>query len=106
MVANTEKDRGERMMYESYNFSLRLCEMALKMKLRILPLRDDEKLSLFKKNFVDNGKVDNLHYETLMGLYQFNKSSKREKIRMMHDKNLDKMRIKNLGLAVQNILRD
>ena len=104
LLIKLEQERKEKAMLKAYEDSLKLCEKALKKKIRKLPQTDKERIEQFKKYFIDTGLVDTSHYITLRELYDY-KESKEKRKELEKDKYLDNIHIKSLELAVKDLAR-
>ncbi len=105
-IVDLENERIERDLRKAYEKTVNLCEKALRSEIEKIPSADNEKFSLFKKHFIDTGKVSKGHLETLKNLYEFNHMDP-EKRRKSKDKDKEKylgmVYIKSLELAIEDI---
>lgn len=104
ILLNLEEKEREKNMLSAYKESMSLCEKALKSRFKTLPANDYQKIILFKKEFVDKGRIGKIHYATLSDLYAYLKNKKARK-ELEKEKYLDKTYIKSLELAIEDIVR-
>lgn len=104
-VVRLERDRSEKMMHDAYNFCMRQCETALGEHMGVLPMSDSDKMDEFKRHRVDSGRMDPVHYATFKALHDFNHADRKAKMMLMGDRALDRARVKNLSLAMQDMTR-
>ncbi|MBI5148792.1 nucleotidyltransferase domain-containing protein [Candidatus Pacearchaeota archaeon] len=104
ILLKLEKQEREKNMLLAYQESISLCEKALQSKYKKIPETDAEKIRLFKKEFVDTGKIGKTHYFTLAELYAYHRNKKARK-ELEKEKYLDKTYIKSLELAISEVIR-
>ena len=104
ILLNLEQKEREKSMTLAYRDSIKLCEKALRSRLKKVPSTDYGKILLFKKEFIDKGIVGKTHYTTLSDLYAYHKNKKAAR-ELEKDKYLDRTHIKSLELAIEDIIK-
>ncbi|MBN2101718.1 MAG: nucleotidyltransferase domain-containing protein [Candidatus Aenigmarchaeota archaeon] len=105
-IVDLENERIEKELAKAYDKTVQLCEKALRTTTDQIPSADGDKFSMFKKHFIDTGKVSKGHLETLKNLYEFNHMDP-EKRKKNKDKDKEKylgmVYIKSLELAIEDV---
>lgn len=97
-----EKEKKENDMSDAFKNCMSLCDKALKKSGRSVPSDPENKIIQFKKYFIDTGLIDVNHYTTLKELYEYC-SSKEKRVELEKDKYLDRIHVKTLRLAIEDV---
>ena len=103
LMINFEKIQRKNLMYNTYDKTIKLCELILKKKRKKIPKKDLGKIKLFKKEFVDKGLIDKSHYITINELYAYRHGKKSRK-KLEKSKYIDNTYLKTLELAIEELL--
>ena len=99
ILLRLENEEKEKQIKNSYKNMIILCEKILRRKVKRLPRDNKEKISLFKKYFIDTNLVSKEYYSILEELYNYI-----EKGKPLKRKNLDIVYINSFISELNNML--
>jgi len=76
LLLELEQKRKDKEIRDAFDYMISLCEKALKIKIRNIPEKNEDKLRLFKKYFVKTKQILPEQYKPLEEIYQYIKKKK------------------------------
>ncbi|MEA3378239.1 MAG: hypothetical protein U9Q69_01230 [Nanoarchaeota archaeon] len=103
-ITTYEHEKNFDELKQAYQFCLELCKKALQNKITLAPFKEDDRIKLFKKYFMEH--LSPMHMETLDALYTFNNGKRKDRKWLEDDVILNRGRVQNLSLAIQDIIEE
>ncbi len=103
LILRVEKEKNHPELEEAYSSTIALCSKAIRQESEKVPKSEEEKIMLFKKLFVDKGRVSSVHFRTLKELYVFSKAKKKVRDKISNERYLDRVHVNGLRLAATEL---
>ncbi|MFH1638112.1 MAG: hypothetical protein ABIB71_06825 [Candidatus Woesearchaeota archaeon] len=105
LISRLEREKNSSELEDSYMEVLRLCDKALRQESTSIPKPEEERIMLFKKLFIDTGKIADVHFRTFKELYMYSKARRKERSELSNERYLNGVHVSALKLAVMETIK-
>lgn len=98
-VTMFESESEEKFIDETFRHTIKKCSELLNIPIT----SESDMVNSFKRRFLETGMASQDQYQTLLNLYQYSKSSKKEKAALTKSKFLDRSHLQSLRISMEEL---